>query len=108
MFTYKAKVLRIVDADTMDVLIDLGFNISYKARLRLSNIDAPELKTKEGKEAKAFVEQELADGEVTVTTYKTEKYGRYLALVIYTNREGVIKALNDELVAKGFIKGVEK
>lgn len=104
MFTYKAKVIKIVDADTLDVEIDLGFNIHYKVRLRLSNVDAPELKTKEGKEAKAFVEQELASGEVTVTTYKTEKYGRYLALVIYSDKNGVIKALNDELAIKGHIK----
>ena len=85
LYNYKAKVENIVDADTIDVTLDLGFKVYMGARLRLAGIDAPEMKTQEGKDAKAWLEAQLPIGhEVTLSIYKAkEKWGRYLAYVTY-------------------------
>lgn len=88
MYTYKAKVIRIVDGDTIEVDLDLGMKISVKTKLRLADIDTPEtyrpLSEEErthGKEATAFVSNLILDKYVTVRTKKTGKYGRYIAHV---------------------------
>lgn len=47
MYEYKAKVTRCVDGDTVDVTIDVGFNISYSGRVRLVGIDTPESRTRD-------------------------------------------------------------
>lgn len=83
-FTYAAAVERVVDADTLDVAIDLGFRIQFRVRVRVAGIDAPELSTEAGKQAKAFVVRFLSgdDGNprsVVLRTYKPDKYGRALA-----------------------------
>jgi len=114
MYKYKAKLDRIVDGDTMDVIIDLGFKITTFQRIRLARINTPETynvkkdseEYKKGMEAKLFVEKRLADNnnEMLLETEKvTEKYGRYIG-TIYLSDNTV--SLNDELVAKGFAKYV--
>jgi micrococcal nuclease len=66
MYQYKVKKFdRIIDGDTVDILIDVGFDITIKQRVRLLNIDAPETRTKDleekerGLEAKYWLEKEL-------------------------------------------------
>jgi len=88
MYTYKAKVIRIVDGDTIEVVLDLGMSISVKTKLRLADIDTPEtyrpLSEEErihGEAATAFVSNLILDKYVTVRTSKTGKYGRYIAHV---------------------------
>ena len=90
MHEYKAEIDRVVDGDTVDVSIDLGFDIWYKARVRLAGIDAWESRTKDleekekGLAAKARL-KELVDGkEVILRTSKDSKgkFGRVLADVI--------------------------
>lgn len=81
MFTYNAKVVRVVDGDTIDVEIDLGFDIWHKTRLRLSGIDTPEVSTEFGKVVRQYVKEALEGQLVTITTAKPDKYGRYLAEV---------------------------
>ena len=97
MFTYAAKLIEVIDADTVDLLIDLGFGVHVKERCRLYGIDAPEMPTEAGKAAKAYLESLLvATGELFVATRKmnrkpkekTDKYGRYLA-VLYDNSHPV-------------------
>ena len=86
MYTYRVlKVDRIVDGDTVDVTLDLGFGLSLKQRLRVIGVDAPELRSSDPSEreraqaARAFAEQWLtSDGQMVVTTYKDDKYGRIL------------------------------
>jgi endonuclease YncB( thermonuclease family) len=81
MYEYKAYVERVVDGDTVDLTIDLGFHTYVVKRVRLSRINAPERFTEEGKLAKAFVENALAVGmEVVVQTQldSKDKYGRVL------------------------------
>lgn len=91
-YTYKAKVLRVVDGDTLDVELDLGFSVLIRERLRLvgpggSYVDAWETRGEErdkGKAAKAYV-QDLVDTypeQILVRTRRSKgKFGRYLAEV---------------------------
>lgn len=55
MYEYKAKVTRCVDGDTVDVTIDVGFNISYSGRVRLVGIDTPESRTRDKVEKIWFI-----------------------------------------------------
>ena len=88
MYNYKATVKKIVDGDTIDVVIDLGFKIYAEHRLRLARINTPELKAKDESvrasaiKAKEFVSNLLLNKEVIITTSKTDIYGRYLAEVV--------------------------
>jgi endonuclease YncB( thermonuclease family) len=80
LYTYKGDIERVIDGDTIWVKIDLGFGVSTRQKLRLRGINAPELKTRAGKKAKRFVEEELkAVPSVIVTTTKPDKYDRYLS-----------------------------
>ena len=110
MYKYKAKVERIVDGDTMDVVIDLGFKITTNQRIRLEGINTPETynvkrdseEYKKGMAAKLFVARriEANNYEAIVETNKyTGKYGRYIGIIWLTDSD---KSLNDELVKKGY------
>jgi len=89
VYTYKAKVIKIVDGDTMDVVTDLGFNMTMKIRLRVMNIDTPEVFKPEseaealhGAEASRRAKELLLDKEVTIQTFKdASAYNRYSAKV---------------------------
>jgi micrococcal nuclease len=101
MYEYKAEVLRVVDADTFDLLVDVGFSITLKERFRLNGVDAPESwrpKTKaegeHGELAKAAVEKLLNGKKVRIITYKGDKYGRWLCdvMVDETNVAAFLRA----------------
>ena len=86
-FSYRVnKIIKIVDGDTIDVMLDLGFDIMYKSRVRLFGIDTPESRTRDleekkyGKAAKAFLEAKLKEGTPLLRTFKdgVGKYGRIL------------------------------
>lgn len=106
MFIYKATVLAVIDGDTLDLAIDLGFDLTRKIRIRLNGINTPELNSKDptevtkAKEAKTFVQNLLPMGKVIyIQTFKdkTEKYGRYLCEVYFD--EGLTgKSLNQQLI----------
>ena len=83
-YEYKAKVLRVVDGDTIDAEVDLGFHIKMEMKLRLAGINAPEMNTVEGKKSRAALMSLIEGQDVTIFTIKDrqEKYGRYLAVVI--------------------------
>jgi micrococcal nuclease len=97
MYTYSAKLIRVVDADTLKLEIDVGFNMTRReASYRLLRINAPEMSTPEGKAAKAFLEGLLADKALVVQTFRSDSFGRYL-IEIRANGESV----NDYLVQSG-------
>lgn len=109
LYKRNAKVRRVVDGDTIDVDVDLGFHVYTRQRLRLLRVDTPEVRGKEREEGlkyKAFVEYRLPVGSnVIVQSYKTGKYGRYLAEVWYqvspdTPRPLTYINLNEELLEK--------
>ena len=85
MYNYKAKLIRTVDGDTVDLMVDLGFDIWHKIRVRLAGINTPESRTRDKKEkklglkAKKFTENFLKGHEIIVHTNKQGKFGRFLA-----------------------------
>ena len=92
MYEYSCKVKRVVDGDTVDVVLDLGFDVSYSTRVRLYGIDTPESRTRNkdekarGKMAGTFLKEAIEDGEKVVIQTKLKdskgKYGRVLGDVV--------------------------
>lgn len=83
MYTYKAKVKRVVDGDTVDLDVDLGFHVIIRLRGRLMDVDTPERGHQDWSRAtetfeRLLKEQEDKEGYITVSTGKTGKYGRWL------------------------------
>uniref|UniRef100_UPI00321804D6 thermonuclease family protein n=1 Tax=uncultured Draconibacterium sp. TaxID=1573823 RepID=UPI00321804D6 len=114
MYKYKATISRVVDGDTMDIDIDLGFKITTHQRIRLQGINTPETynvkkdseEYKKGTLAKEFVIQRITtnNNEAIIETEKdTGKYGRYIATVWLADNP---VSLNQELVDKGFAQKV--
>ena len=110
-FVYGAEVMDVVDADTLVLNIDTGFkNRRYGEYVRLAKVNAPELYTKKGKEARDYVRDRLMKARgVVVKTEKADDYGRYIGHVFYSfddERPGKVYAngiyLNDELLKKGY------
>ena len=113
MYEYNVKkVTKIVDGDTIDVDIDLGFNISFSQRVRLAGIDTPESRTKDAREKalglevknKVKVSMESAKKVVIITELpdSTEKYGRILGWVYLDDST---KSLNEQLIEEGYAWG---
>jgi micrococcal nuclease len=109
---YVRKVENVVDGDTIDVLIDLGFDILFQSRVRLAGIDTPESRTSDkaekvlGLESKEYLKKHLKDAKsVVIKTEKmdsSEKYGRILGWV-YIN--GDTESLNDKMINDGYAWG---
>ena len=83
MHTYRAKVKRVVDGDTVDFDVDLGFHISISIRTRLLGVDTPERGHQDFAKATNILidllnEQKDEEGYVIIETQKTGKYGRWL------------------------------
>ena len=113
MYEYFVKdVTNVVDGDTIDVVIDLGFDIMFASRVRLAGIDTPESRTKDkaekvlGLESKEYLKKHLKDAKsVIIKTEKmdsSEKYGRILGWV-YVNGDTV--SLNDKMINDGYAWG---
>jgi len=80
VYTYAARVIRVVDGDTIDACIDVGFGIGLSDRLRFKGIDSPEAETAEGRQAGEFLEDYLARCPlIVIRSFKSEIYGRWLA-----------------------------
>jgi len=110
LYTYKAKCINVVDGDTFDFMVDLGFYLTYKIRVRLKGIEIPEMRARteqerqHAREAKAFVERLILDKTVTIESEKaTGIYGRYGVHVILSGNED----LADKLYEAGFAKKEE-
>ena len=110
LYCYKATVLHVVDGDTLDLMVSLGFDMNYKARFRLTGINTPESygpsACDEGRAAKQFLIDALPVGMavmVKTTKDKKEKYGRFLAEVYTLNAKGEVAAqpVNALRVEKG-------
>ncbi len=110
MYIYRVKkLIAVVDGDTIDVDIDLGFNVSYSQRVRLAGIDTPESRTKDkfekslGLESKEFLKNKLKDAEgIVIKTEKpdsSEKYGRILGW-LYVDGDTV--SVNDHMIEQGY------
>ena len=108
MYTYFVKsVDRIVDGDTIDISIDLGFDLTKKERVRLAGIDTPEKRTKNPKEkemgyqATEFLEMHLMEAtKLTVKTEKDGKFGRMLGWLYKTDEDTT--SINQIMIDKGY------
>ena len=108
MYTYKANLDRVVDGDTIDVNIDLGFDITVHKRVRLAGIDTPESRTrdleekKRGLAAKYRLTEILDMGSLVVESKEVGKYGRVLGvLIIYPDNLDLPINVNEMLVDEG-------
>jgi micrococcal nuclease len=109
---YVKKVTKVVDGDTIDVEIDLGFDISFSSRVRLAGIDTPESRTSDkmekalGLEAKAYLKNQIdAAKTVVIKTEKmdsSEKYGRILGWLFL---DGADISINQKMINDGHAWG---
>ena len=113
MYEYFVReVKNVVDGDTIDVIIDLGFDILFSSRVRLAGIDTPESRTADkaekalGLEAKEYLKKQLKDAKsVVIRTEKmdsSEKYGRILGW-LYVNGES--ESINNKMINDGYAWG---
>ena len=112
MHEYKTEIIRIVDGDTVDVWIDLGFNVRIKERVRLAGIDTPESRTRDlrekkfGKLATARVAELLPVGESFIATSmklnKRGKFGRCMMDFQIPGSDTICKILMDEFLAVSY------
>jgi micrococcal nuclease len=113
MYQYFVKeVKNVVDGDTIDVVIDLGFDILFASRVRLAGIDTPESRTTDkaekalGLESKEYLKKHLKDAKsVVIKTEKmnsSEKFGRILGW-LYVN--GDTESVNDKMINDGYAWG---
>ncbi|MFT6333211.1 MAG: endonuclease YncB(thermonuclease family), partial [Lentimonas sp.] len=112
-YLYKAKIINVVDGDTLLLNIDLGFSVIKEQRVRLAAIDAPEIKSSAGKESLGYLRDLAANLDwIVVRTNKIDIFGRYIGDVFYpkTNGQRWSKIevfengvyLNEQIVADGF------
>lgn len=106
---FKAKVLRVVDGDTIDALVSLKFSITMKIRFRLTGFDAPETyrpksknEAKAGKAATDALKSMIDNENIIIHSNKFGKY-RYLATVYLPGDES---SVNDKMIELGHIKKV--
>ena len=93
MFEYRGKVFNVVDGDTFDVEVDLGFKIATKQRIRIAHVDTPERGQENYAEAKKLVEDLTLNKNVFLRTSKPSKWGYYLAEVITETGQDVAQVL---------------
>lgn len=113
MYEYRVKkITGVVDGDTIDVDIDLGFSVSFSQRVRLAGIDTPESRTTDkmekalGLEAKEYLKSKVKDAkEIIIKTEKpdsSEKYGRILGWLYI---DGNTVSVNDQMIEDGHAWG---
>jgi micrococcal nuclease len=113
MYEYHVKNLsKVVDGDTIDVDIDLGFDISFSSRVRLAGIDTPESRTADkmekalGLESKEYLKYKLKDAKsIVIKTEKmdsSEKYGRILGWIFIDGQE---VSVNQQMIDDGYAWG---
>jgi len=104
-YNYDAKVKRVVDGDTVYLDVDLGFGVWATLDFRLAGINTPEVVGTQkvaGLAAKEELVRLLGLGTIRIVSFKTEKYGRWLASIFVKQADGVELNVNDELVKGGF------
>ena len=107
MYTYNAKLDRVVDGDTVDALVDLGFDTWKKVRIRMMGINSPESRTRDleeksrglaAKDRLAEILELENEGKFILVSHGVGKYGRCLG-EIFINSEG--DSINNLLISEG-------
>jgi len=115
MYTYYVQSLdRVVDGDTIDVVIDLGFDLFKKARVRLAGIDTPEKRTRNVREkelglhASMWLEEQLLDittyGRLIIKTEKDKQSGKYGRMLgwLWAEEEQNDVSINEQMITEGY------
>ena len=111
-YNYRAKLVRVVDGDTVDALIDVGFDIWFKKRIRFKGVDTWESRTRNleekalGLKAKARTKELLEkvsskSGYFRLKSYGLGKYGRVLGEIFIMDNEGKQWNINETLIKEG-------
>lgn len=112
-YNYNVQVSRVVDGDTVDVMIDLGFNTHIKRRVRMYGINTPETRTrdleekKRGLAAKARLEELLNNNEIVMRSWGKGKFGRVLGELFIEEPSELgptYKDINNILIEEGHAK----
>ena len=101
MHNYKARLNRVIDGDTVDLVVDVGFNISHLIRVRLARIDTPKANTPEGKVSTEFVKDLFSDSDYNchLVSRKKGKWGRWIG-EIEVNKGNISDLLLDAMLAE--------
>jgi len=107
MYEYRAKLIRVIDGDTVEAMVDLGFSVWMKQTIRLHGIDTPEIRTKDinekvrGVAARARLLEIIADGgdKFLLVSHGIGRYGRCLG-TLYIKEENI----NELLISEGHAK----
>lgn len=109
MYKYSAKLIRVVDGDTIDAEIDLGFDIVIRQRVKLYGISTPDSRTpdmderEKGLAAKAkLIDLLTKEFQIETMLNKRGKYGRIMGIVSVVQADGSVINVNKTLVAQGF------
>ena len=107
MYEYNCKVKRVVDGDTMDVILDLGFDVHHAVRVRMAGIDTPESRTRDkdekarGKLSKAFLKESIKGKKIVLKTKIKDskgKFGRVIAEVWAEFEKGSLRNINELMI----------
>jgi len=113
MYEYKIKeIVHFVDGDTFDAIIDLGFDVMHKIRVRMHGINTPESRTRDlnekklGLAAKYRLKEILTEGihpeyHLVLQTKEKGKFGRWLGIIIRRFEDGVDQVVNDMMIEEG-------
>ena len=101
MYTYRAKIISVYDGDTVTALVDLGFGITNKIKVRLKGINTPELRGVEraqGIISRDFLREKILNKDIIIQTFKDKKgkYGRYIGTLWFDEEN-----INELLVERG-------
>ena len=102
MYKYNAQVIKVIDGDTLDLFIDLGFKVGFNTRIRMIGIDTPEKWHPYGKVVKSYLQQILEGQTIYLDVTKKDKYGRYLG-VVYLNESDEV-SVNQMLINENMAK----
>lgn len=111
-YYYEAKVVKVYDGDTCTCVVDLGFKISTKIKVRLVGIDTPEVRTKDLEEkakgiaTRDWLREKILDKKVLLHTKKRGKFGRWLGTIwtINEDKPEFENSYNKQLIKEGLAK----
>lgn len=104
LYCRRAYVVNVVDGDTFDANVDLGFGIFTRQRFRIKGIDAPEMNCIEGQISKTYLTELICDQSVTLISEKTDSFGRFLADLFITTKKGEQINVGAHLIEKSLAK----
>ncbi|MFK7678649.1 thermonuclease family protein [Bacillus sp. Wb] len=99
-YFYNAECIRVIDGDTAEVNLDVGFNFSTKQKIRFLGVNTPERHQVGYSEATNYTAQKILGKSLLIRTVEKDSFGRWLADVYYHD-DGEFRSLNNELLEKG-------